>query len=188
MREMRLVCPIFSAQIAFSGNQALIDFPSFPCPHAPFPLFPLYSPEKKKERGGGEFEVLKLLPPPFYGRNSSLKKRGGRGLRLHENKEPYHHGVWILAQTWGPGGRAQSLGGPFRFRIQAAGRMEEEDCGGQRTQDLSYLGKKGIWGMERPQTGRGGSWGGYGRDFHTFRGNSQWVTKDDTGGEGKKSD
>lgn len=41
---------------------------------------------------------------------------------------------------------------------------------------------------EAIQTGRGGSWGGYGRDFHTFRGNSQWVTKGDTGGEGKKSD
>lgn len=102
MREMRLVCPLFSAQIAFFGKQASVDFPSSPS----FLCFLHIAQEKKKK----ELEALKLLPPPaprffFYGRNSSLKKGGG-GLRLQENKEPYHHGVWILAQTWGLGGRA----------------------------------------------------------------------------------
>lgn len=104
MSEMRLMCLIVSAQIAFSGNQASVDFPSFPSPHAPFPLFPLYSPEKRK--GEGEKKEFEAPAPLFYGRNSSFKKRGGSELRLQENKEPYHHGVWILAQTWGLGGRA----------------------------------------------------------------------------------
>ena len=83
---------------------------NFPAPMHPF-LYFLYILQKKERKGGRkkkkELEALKLLlPPPFYGRNSSFKKRGGSGLRLQENKEPYHHGVWILAQTWGFGGRA----------------------------------------------------------------------------------
>lgn len=61
----------------------------------------------------------------------SVKKKGGGGLRLPENKEPRHHGVWILTQTWGLIGRA-SFGGPFL--VQGTGcRMEKEICRLQRT-------------------------------------------------------
>lgn len=189
MREMRLVCPIFSAQIAFSGNQASIDFPSFPCPHAPFPLFPLYSPEKKKESGGGgEFEALTLLPHFLWEKFQFKKKRREW---VEAAREQSALPPWGLdsCPDLGPWWAGTEFGGPFQ--VQDTSCRQDGRGGLWRTEDIGLeLSRKERDLGDGEATNRKG-WelgGGYGRDFHTFRGNSQWFTKDDTGGEGKKSD
>lgn len=73
MSEMRLMCLIVSAQIAFSEIKHQLISLSFPAPMLPFLCF-LYILQKKKGEGEKEFEAP---APPFYGRNSSLKKQEG---------------------------------------------------------------------------------------------------------------
>lgn len=100
---MRLVCPLFSVPDCF--------LPSPEIKHQLISLPParLHSVSSIFPRGGKkkELEALKLRPPPFIGEIPVFFfLKGGGGLRLQKNKEPHHHGVWILAETWGPGGWA----------------------------------------------------------------------------------
>ena len=133
MREMRLVCPIFSAQIAFSGNQALIDFPSFPCPHAPFPLFPLYSPEKKKERVGGEFEALMLLPPPLLWEKFQFKKKKREGVEAAREQRALPPWGLDSCPDLGPQWAGTEFGGPFQ--VQDTSCRQDGRGGLWRTED-----------------------------------------------------
>lgn len=99
-------------------------------------------------------------PPPLLWENSSFKKGGG-WLKLWENKEPHHHGVWILAQIWDII-RHNSVcmwGGTFFLsRVLAAGQKRFDLWRIENT-GSDYLGKKGMFEIKERTGAQKGRWG-----------------------------
>ena len=96
-------------------------------------LFPLYSPEKKKE-GGGEFEALKLLPPPLLWEKFQFKKKRREGVEAAREQRALPPWGLDSCPDLGPWWAGTEFWGPFQ--VQDTSCRQDGRGGLWRTEDI----------------------------------------------------